>query len=161
MEKEEKILAELIKKFNYLEGKIKISRIRRIWLEVKYENFFDVFNFAVNNLKFSILLTITGQDEGENLSYFYHLALENGIILNIKTYAPKANPVIKTISSTFPGAIIYERELVDVLGTKVEGLPEGSRYPLPDSWPVNQFPLRKDWNADMLDKKLSEKVEGK
>jgi Ni,Fe-hydrogenase III component G len=27
----------------------------------------------------------------------------------------------------------------------VTGLPEGSRYPLPDNWPEGQYPLRKDW----------------
>ena len=37
-----------------------------------------------------------------------------------------------------------------MFGIKVEGLPEGERYPLPDGWPEGQYPLRKDWNKDML-----------
>jgi len=37
---------------------------------------------------------------------------------------------------------------MDLFGAKVEGLPEGPRYPLPDDWPKNQFPLRKDWKPD-------------
>ncbi|MEI6093142.1 MAG: NADH-quinone oxidoreductase subunit C, partial [bacterium] len=67
------------------------------------------------------------------------------------TYAPKSNPVIKTITDTFPGGDLYERELTDLLGAKIDGLPNGIRYPLPDGWPEGQYPLRKDWNREMLD----------
>ena len=38
-----------------------------------------------------------------------------------------------------------ERELMDLLGAKVEGLPAGKRYPLSDDWPTDEYPLRKDW----------------
>ena len=71
-------------------------------------------------------------------------------ILNLKTGVPKENPVLKTIIGYFRGAEIYERELVDLLGVKVEGLPEGKRYPLPDDWPLDQHPLRKDWKAKCI-----------
>jgi Ni,Fe-hydrogenase III component G len=43
---------------------------------------------------------------------------------------------------------------MDLLGIKVEGLPEGRRYPLPDNWPQGQYPLRKDWDPSVLDKKI-------
>ena len=52
------------------------------------------------------------------------------------------------MSDRFPAAHIYERELVDLLGAKVEGLPPGNRYPLPDDWPEVQYPLRKDWKQE-------------
>ena len=54
---------------------------------------------------------------------------------------------------TFPGAELYERELVDMFGISVEGLPAGNRYPLPDDWPQGQHPLRKDWKKEMLEGK--------
>jgi Ni,Fe-hydrogenase III component G len=53
----------------------------------------------------------------------------------------------------FVGAEIYERELVDLLGVKVEGLPSGNRYPLMDDWPKDQFPLRKDWKPPVEESK--------
>jgi len=55
--------------------------------------------------------------------------------------------VIKTITDIFPPADIYERELEDLLGAKVDGLGDGKRYPLPDDWPKGEYPLRKDWKA--------------
>ena len=145
MSQEERITEELKNKFPFLEGNISIPRPRRISLEVAYSNFNEVFEYALTQFKFSHLCTITGLDEQDKLGFVYHLAGDSGIILNLKTSVQKENPVIKTVREYFPGAEIYERELMDLLGAKVEGLPPGSRYPLPDDWPTDQFPLRKDW----------------
>ena len=71
-------------------------------------------------------------------------------MLSVKTSVPKNRPVIKTVTSYFLSADVYERELIDLLGAKVEGLPAGNRYPLTDDWPVGQYPLRKDWTVDLL-----------
>jgi membrane-bound hydrogenase subunit beta len=145
MSQEENIKQELIKKFGCLEGKITIPRPKRIFLEVGQEDFMPVFEFAAKSLNFPHLCTITGLDEQENLGFIYHLAHDAGILLNIKTSVPKENPVLKSVIRYFPGAEIYEREVVDLFGAKVEGLPPGNRYPLTDDWPQGEFPLRKDW----------------
>lgn len=150
MSEEERIRQELLKNFNFLGNGIRVQRQRRIYAEVSPDKFFNVFDYAIEALGFCILSGITGMDEGEKLSFIYHLSSENGIVLSIKTGVAKNDPVIKTITSYFPGAEIYERELVDLLGTKVEGLKKGKRYPLPDNWPEGQYPLRKDWKKEML-----------
>lgn len=144
---EGKIRSELMVKFNLADDKVRIQRERRIYVEVEYARFRDVFNYAAEKLGFVVLCTITGLDEGTNLAFIYHLSSEKGIVLNIKTSLPKENAVLKTITDRFPGAEIYERELVDLLGAKVEGLGEGNRYPLTDDWPKNEYPLRKDWKS--------------
>ncbi|HBC86215.1 MAG TPA: proton-conducting membrane transporter [Lentisphaeria bacterium] len=145
MSKEETIQQELIKNFGFLEGKFRIPRERRIFLDVPADRFMDVFDYTVKKMNFNYLCIISGLDEGENLSFIYHLALNYSIILNIKISVPKSNPSIKTITGYFPSADLYERELEDLLGAKVEGLAKGRRYPLPDDWPIGQYPLRKDW----------------
>ena len=153
MSQEDNIKQQLIEKFAFLSDKITVKRARRIFAEVPLPNFPEVFDYAVKKLKFSILSALTGLDEGATLGFIYHIAQENGIILNLHTNAPKDKPVIKTVIGYFPAADAYERELVDLLGAQVEGLPAGNRYPLTDEWPANQYPLRKDWNVEMLDKK--------
>ena len=145
MTKEENIQNELIKKFGFLEGKITVRRARRIFAEVPLKNFNEVFEYALKNLSFVMLCTITGLDETQTLGFIYHIAREDGIMLNIKVSVNKSNPVIKTVPGYFAGADIYERELMDLLGATVEGLPEGRRYPLSDDWPTDEYPLRKDW----------------
>ena len=145
MTNEENIRNELIEKFGFLENKIRIQRSRRIFAEVGLENFTKVFEYVLKNLSFCMLCGITGLDEGATLGFIYHIAREDGIILNIKTNVDKNNPAIKTITGYFAEADIYERELMDLLGAKVEGLPKGNRYPLSDDWPIDEYPLRKDW----------------
>ena len=145
-----KIKEDLSKKFSYLNEKVSVQRDRRIYAEVDYANFKDVFEYAIQKLGFTFLCTITGLDEADKISFIYHLTTQGGIILNLKTSVPKKTPILKTIIGYFRGAEIYERELEDLLGVKVEGLPEGKRYPLPDDWPKDQYPLRKDWKVKCI-----------
>lgn len=151
MEREKSIQKSLIEKFGFMEGKINITRERRIFAEVPREEFISVIEFACKEMGFDSLCTITGLDVGDDLQFIYHLAEKNGTMLNLKQNAPKSDPVIKSVTPIYNGAIFYEKELIDLLGAVVDGLPEGGRrYPLPDGWPQGQYPLRKDWKPDML-----------
>ena len=149
MTEEEALKEKLVSRFG-LTDNIKIQRPRRIILDINAQDFDSVLEYAVKDLEFSMLCTITGLDEGQNFGIIYHMARTDGIILNIKINIPKENPILNTIINYFPNSDIYERELVDLLGIKVKGLPAGVRYPLPDDWPQGQYPLRKDWNKDSL-----------
>ncbi len=150
MSKEETIQQELIKNFAFLEGKIRIARERRIFIDVPADKFMEVFDYAVKKMNFNYLCIISGLDEGENLSFIYHLAQNYSIVLNLKITLPKTNPVVRTVTGYFPSCELYERELEDLLGAKVEGLPKGRRYPLPEDWPAGQHPLLKDWKPENL-----------
>jgi len=151
LSKETTIQQQLGERFDGLKNKVRVQRVRRLFAQVPMADVPAVFDYAVKKLNFGILATITGLDEGPTLGLIYHLAQEGGIVLNLATSVPKDQPVLQTITSYFPAADAYERELVDLLGFQVEGLPQGNRYPLPDDWPAGQYPLRKDWKADMLD----------
>jgi len=152
MREADQVRQELLAKFPWLDASSRVSRSRRLWVEVSdYSKFAEVLNFAVKNLDFDILCTITGLDDGPVLSAVYHIAAKDGIILNLKTSVPRDRPVLRSIVPVFTNAEIYERELIDLLGFKVEGLREGKRYPLPDGWPEGQYPLRKDWKPENLD----------
>jgi membrane-bound hydrogenase subunit beta len=148
MEETLAVQAELIKSFPAIRDKVRVQRRRRVFADVPYESFPDVFAHAVRQMRFSILCTITGLDLGGTLGVIYHLARESGVTLNLCTTVPKNHPVLQTVTDNFPAAELYERELVDLLGMQVSGLPEGPRYPLPDEWPPGQFPLRKDWKPE-------------
>ena len=151
MANEETIRQELAAKVPFLTEKIVVKRERRIFAEVPADRFMEVLEHVKLAMSFVNLCTMTGLDEGDNLAFYYHLARNDGTMLNLKIAVPKTKPVIKTVSGLFPGGVIYEREVVDLLGADVEGLPPGERYPLPDNWPAGQYPLRKDWKPEMLD----------
>jgi membrane-bound hydrogenase subunit beta len=140
------IAAELASAFSLPETALKIQRATRLWVEVDQGTFPAVFDRLVKSMGFSILCTITGLDLGSDLGFIYHLARDGGIMVNVKTRCPKDGS-IATVTPYFPGAILYERELIDLLGARVDGIPEGRRYPLPDDWPEDQHPLLKGWTA--------------
>lgn len=145
MANDENIQKALTAKFPVLAGKIRIQRERRIWIETPADAFENVLSFLVKEQGFDVMCTITGLDEGENFSMIYHIAQATGNVVNLKVSIPKSNPVWNTVLPYFAGCAIYERELIDLLGIQIQGLPEGHRYPLPDDWPSGEHPLRKDW----------------
>jgi membrane-bound hydrogenase subunit beta len=138
------IAAELQSKCSLPEGALKIQRATRLWVEVDRASFHRVFDHLVKGMDFCILCTITGLDVGTDLEFIYHLAREGGIMANVKTRVPKGESM-KSVTPYFQGAAIYESELEDLLGARIEGKPEGPRYPLPDDWPQGDHPLLKDW----------------
>ena len=150
---EEEIKQKLTGRFDFLREKVELRRARRLWAQVDMDKFREVFDYAVRELGFTMLTAITGLDDGERYGLIYHMAMDGGTMLMIKTSIPKSDPVLVTVTDVFPAAEIYEREMADLLGVKVKGLSEGNRYPLPDDWPADVYPLRKDFDPSILDKK--------
>jgi NADH:ubiquinone oxidoreductase subunit C len=130
---------------NIPEENIQVVRARRVSCQAPSGRFEEIFNILTKDMGFVVLCAITGLDEGDKLSAVYHISRQDGLVLNLKNSVDKSDPVIKTVTAVFPSAEVYERELVDLLGFKVEGLPAGNRYPLTDDWPLDEHPLRKDW----------------
>lgn len=88
--------------------------------------------------------TITGVDTGNVVEVIYHFDCQP-TMLNLKIPLPKDDLKIPTITDIFPGAILYERDLMEMLGVKVEGHPDPRRLFMPDDWPDGEYPLRKEW----------------
>lgn len=89
------------------------------------------------------LSTISGVDLGEQIAVVYHVDCGGGTLLNLKLNLEKSAPVLQTVTDIFPAAVLYERELMDMLGVKIEGHPDPRRLFLPEDWPADEYPLRK------------------
>jgi membrane-bound hydrogenase subunit beta len=139
------IQAELANRFPFMAERLRFQRERRLYAWCPPEKLAEVFEYLYRQMKFTMLSAITAIDEGATLGMIYHLDRESGVVLSLSTSVPRDNPVIQSVTPYFPAADVYEREAVDLMGLKVEGLPPGSRYPLPDNWPAGEYPLRKDW----------------
>ncbi|MCL2479538.1 MAG: NADH-quinone oxidoreductase subunit C [Treponema sp.] len=142
-EKEEEIAKKLKERFDFLEPVI--QRARRIWVQVPREKFLDVIGFLHSETNFTALLTVTGLDCGDQFQLIYYFAGEGGIVLCVKEDAPKTDPVFETATNLYRGGVLYELEAHNLLGLTIRGIPDDIRYPLPDHWPQDQYPLRKDW----------------
>jgi Ni,Fe-hydrogenase III large subunit/Ni,Fe-hydrogenase III component G len=70
------------------------------------------------------------------------------LLCSVLAYLPPDNPKIDSISDLVPAANWAEREMRDMVGIVPVGHPYPKRLVLPDGWPDDVHPLRKDipWN---------------
>ena len=120
----------------------KVISERRVSAVTDEERYRDAL-VALKERGIQHLSTITGVDLGEKIAVIYHVDCD-GVLLNLKLTVPKHAPRLSTITDIFPGAILYERDLIEMLGVKVEGHPDPRRLFLPEDWPAGKHPLRKE-----------------
>jgi Ni,Fe-hydrogenase III component G len=117
---------------------------RRVFLKVAPADLVAAVTLLKDKYDCAYLATISGVDKGETFEFLYHFA-SPVVNINLRTEIPRSELRIASICGVIPGAILYEREIQEMFGVTVEGIPDGRRLNLPDDWPEGQFPLRKDW----------------
>lgn len=118
--------------------------IRRIFVKVAPQDLIPAVTLLRDRYDCAYLATISGLDKGDTFEFLYHFASPVANI-NLRIECPRSAPRITSICAVIPGAVLYERELQEMFGVTVEGIPDPRRLNLPDDWPDGQFPLRKDW----------------
>ena len=96
--------------------------------------------------------TITGLDPegGEaDLEVLYHF-MAGAAIITLRVQVPRENAAVPTLSEIIPAAESYERELSEMYGITITGIRNPDRLYLPDDWPANLYPLRKDFDPAAL-----------
>ncbi|HML48470.1 MAG TPA: NADH-quinone oxidoreductase subunit C, partial [Clostridia bacterium] len=153
MRTEQEIALALQTHFPFLAEAVNVPRTQRVVLNMlPQEQFFEVIAYLNDRMGMTRGHNVIGTDEGEDLGFIYMVSGEENIIVTLRTKAPKRSPHIRSLTYMYPSFVLFERELVDLFGAKVEGLPEGPHYPLPDNWPKDQWPLRKEWNPDRFNR---------
>ena len=122
---------------------VQVKRDRRIFISVPKDDLLKTINILSSELNVQHLSTITARDTGSEIEILYHFLL-NGVVITVRTTCSRDDPTVNTIVNIFPGAVLYERELNDILGVVPKGHPYLKRLVLPDDW-VGGYPLRKDW----------------
>ncbi len=96
------------------------------------------------DLRFDMLLLVTGVDRCEFFEVVYHLtSLTFGHRITLKSVLPRENPRIASTARVWPAAEWHERETYDLLGIVFADHPDLRRILLPDDW--EGHPLRKDY----------------
>ena len=126
-----------------------------MFLTVPRNDLIKTMNILSSELNIQHLSTITARDTGNDLEILYHFFL-NGVVITIRTACPKNDPTVDSIVNVFPSAVLYEREIHDILGVEFEGHPNLSRLELPDDWPNDVYPLLKKWKLEDIKKRLIE-----
>jgi membrane-bound hydrogenase subunit beta len=140
-----------------------------IWMKID-KSIFKNYIEHLCTLTYPHLAVCSGNDLGNQIELVYSFSIYYGkhlqeISLNVGVEVPKNKPEIETICDWIPGALITEREKQEMLGIKIIGIPDNRRLFLPDDFPENVFPWRKDEQTkkeiEKLYKNLNEGVKKK
>ena len=124
------------------------NEIVNIWMKID-KSIFKPFIKHLCDYQFPHLAVVSGNDYPKDIELVYHFSLDYGkdrkeISLNVSVSVPKSKPEIETICDFIPGALITEREKQEMLGIKVIGITDNRRLFLPDDFPKDVYPWRKN-----------------
>lgn len=116
----------------------------------------SVCTYLQKTLRYDFLSTITAVDWPERAPRFdvvYQLlSLTNQAVLRLKVRVGEKgeeHPTVPSVTSIWPGANWYEREVFDLFGLTFEGHPDLRRIMMPPEWTTH--PLRKDYPLSGFD----------
>ncbi|SFN35635.1 NADH dehydrogenase subunit C [Candidatus Pantoea varia] len=95
------------------------------------------------------LSVLFGNDERTlcgNYALYYVLSMEKGTKcwITVRTEVDPISLEFPSVTPRVPAAVWGEREVRDMYGLRPVGLPDERRLVLPDDWPDDLYPLRKD-----------------
>ena len=97
--------------------------------------------------RWGYLAAITGIDLGPEagvIEVLYHVCA-GADVLWLRVHTARDAAEVPTICGVIPSASFYERELREMLGVTVRGTPDPRLLFLPEDWPADVYPLRKDF----------------
>lgn len=103
---------------------------------------------ALRHARWGYLSAITGLDPGPDtgeLEALYHFC-RGPAVLTLRVRTPRVDASLPSLCGLIPSAGVFERELSELFGIRIVDAPDTSRLLLPDDWPADTYPLRKDAN---------------
>lgn len=116
---------------------------RRYWVTIAPDELPGAVLALGEKLGLRHLATIAGEDMRDHFLVSYFMAGEVVVTLRVKI-SDRENPSVPSLAMVLPGAMVYEREIHDILGIVPVGHPDLRRQALPDDWPEGVYPLRKN-----------------
>lgn len=107
---------------------------------------------ALRVKRLGYLSAITGIDHGVDagkLEVLYHFCTGE-VVITLRVYLPRESASVPSLCAIIPGAEPFERELSEMFGVTFVGNPNPIRLYLPDEWPQDVYPLRKDFDEQAI-----------
>lgn len=141
---EEEVVEELKARLGTAILEVKVPQKRRVFITVDRAHYRAALE-VLWEAGFDHLIAITGVDAGDHFEVIAHVGRE--LVVSVKAIIPRSDASIPSLIDLYKGAEFYERETWEMLGIVFEGNPRLSRTFLPESWPENVYPLRKDYES--------------
>jgi len=128
-------------------------------LDVKLASASDLISVvtAMRVKRLGYLSAITGLDggpESDQLEVLYHFCT-GAAVITLRVALPRHEAIVPSLSEIVPSAEVMERELTEMFGVTVSGLPNVGHLYLPEEWPEATYPLRKDLDLETIRTTLS------
>lgn len=129
------------------EGSYVHKQPRRVFVQVKKDKFRDFAKYLKEDQGVWQCSTLSGRDLGDDLQACYHFFLnDRNISLTVRVNVPRDKPEYPSIVDLYPAFEYVENELREMFGVIPVGLERKHRVELPEDWPEDEHPLRKDWD---------------
>jgi len=128
---------------------VKRNLFRTIWIHVEREAFRKAVEHIGTLQEYPHLAIISSADLGDTVELIYHFTIYYGrhlqeLSLALRVTLAKNDLRIPTITDIIPGALFTEREIQEMMGVEVIGIPDKRRLFLPDDFPEGVYPWRTD-----------------
>ncbi len=121
---------------------------RRLDVSLSLDHFLQSIE-ALTQARWGYLAAITGLDLSPAANEFevlYHFC-EGAAVLTLRVHIPRDSARLPTVCGIIPHASLFERELREMYGIQVGDIPETDHVYLPEDWPPQTYPLRKDFHV--------------
>ena len=136
----------------------------RLYVYVEPQALKAVCRYVFRDLDARYVISIGADDRpfsGDFLVFHDFAFDKDKILCSIITHAGASDPKVDSISDIIPAANWAEREIRDMFGVEPVGHPYPKRLVLPDGWPDDLHPLRKDMDWNHVPKDYDENREFK
>lgn len=126
---------------------------KRVYIEIKPASIKTLAKYIFRDIgaRFNIA---TGVDTRFNIEILYHFTVEDiNLVISLRVKLDREKPEIESITPLFEAANWIEREMHELLGINFKGHPDLRRLLLPEDWPEDVYPLRRDykeWDKDAI-----------
>ena len=120
-----------------------------VWISCRKDDLEELVEFLFS-FDFPIFHVMSGDDIGNAVLLNYHFSLFSGagrgkrigVVLSVEV--PKEDLVMPSLYDKIPGIEYSEREMHEMLGVSLNGLPNQSLVFLPENWDEKVHPWRRD-----------------
>jgi Ni,Fe-hydrogenase III component G len=127
----------------FSDSQVTLGSNGRFWVTIARSELIPAVGILRDRFSIIQLAVIVGEDLRDAFQCNYVFTGSTRVIV-LQVKIDRERPSIPSLAGIVPGAMVYERELKDLFGIFPVGHPDLRRQAVPEDWPADVFPLRKD-----------------